>query len=177
MQETWIDLNMGNSKYTVFAVWIPDVFRHISVESYIFNSDEVLNPKVGSNYWNRILLNCIKNNLFRFIYTCTWKKHMWIHKFWKCFDDSYLNVQWSFCPSFCQFSTPSEHQTKCILDLVDKGSQTVQKNYLKSSWPVFLQGIPLIRANSLLECIRTTKLQNCKLGEKGESAPGYDICH
>lgn len=70
MQETWIDLNMGNSKYTVFAVWIPDVFRHISVESYIFNSDEVLNPKVDSNYWNRILLNCIKNNLIYFaLYT------------------------------------------------------------------------------------------------------------
>lgn len=57
MQETWIDLNMGNPKYTVFAVWTPDVFRHILVafESYILNSDVAMNPKVGSNYWKRML--------------------------------------------------------------------------------------------------------------------------
>lgn len=52
MQETRIDLNVGNPKYTFFAVRILDVFRHIFVafESYILNSDEALNPKVGSNY-------------------------------------------------------------------------------------------------------------------------------
>lgn len=63
-------------------------------------------------------------------------------------------------------AAPREHQAKCILDLVDKGSYTLQKSYLKFSCPGFLQDTPLIRANSLLECISTTRSQNWELGRK-----------
>lgn len=186
MQKTWIHFNIGNSKYTVSAVWIRDTFRHIFVafESYILNSDEALNPKIGFNYWNRILFNCIKNNfisfsLFLFIYTWTWKKHMWTHKFWKCCDGSHVNIQWSLCPSFWQFSPSCPKWTSGQMHF---GFGWQRKLNPTGEPPKILlarlsAGDTYNKGKQPPEGHQDYNITELWAGQKGESAPGYDFCH